>query len=99
MAKVRKKTRKGTHGRHVWGVGPLYDSFAVVGMTVCGVLPKKNALSRAFDSGHAESENGSAKLVRPSALAYKVAQEIAGNPEKYRKVLSKIGLADHLIGE
>lgn len=97
--KERQKARKGTHGPHTWGTGPILDSFAIVGMMACGVLPKSGkTLEKAFFSGHPESVNGSAKLVRPSSLAYQTAQAIGSNPEKYRKVLAKLGLLEHIIG-
>lgn len=97
--KRRNVKRNGTHGPHTWGTGPTYDAFALLGMMACGVLPKSGkTLDKAFESGHAQSENGSAKLVRPSRLAYETAQMIAGNPEKYARVLAKLGLDKHLIG-
>lgn len=95
--KKRAKSRVQNSG-HVWGVGPIYDSFAIVGMMALGILPKsRNTLDKAFNSGHIQSAKGAYKLVRPSALAYTRALEVGTNPTKYRKVLSKLGLVEHLI--
>ena len=100
MAKGIKKRNKSKNKsqHHVWGVGPIYDSFAIVGMMALGILPKsKNTLGKAFASGHIQSAKGAYKLVRPSALAYTQALAVGANPTKYRKVLSKLGLVEHLI--
>lgn len=106
MASIKaKKRNKGKNGKrradnagHVWGVGPIYDSFAIVGMMALGILPKSGkTLEKAFASGHIQSSKGAYKLVRPSALAYTRALEVGSNPEKYRKVLAKMGLVEHLI--